>query len=107
MDALDKSLRVIELYELYQELLTTKQREYVELYYYEDLSITEISENLGVSRNAVHDLLKRTVAKLEDFELKLHMREHYKIRKKLHKRLKDLVKDETILDVLKDLEKVE
>lgn len=107
MDALDKSLRVIELYETYQELLTEKQKEYIELYYYDDLSITEISENLKVSRNAVHDQLKRTVAKLEDLETKLKMRRHYEIRQKLHKKLKDMTNEEKILAVVSELEKVE
>jgi predicted DNA-binding protein YlxM (UPF0122 family) len=71
MDPLAKSIRLIALYDMYQALLTDKQRSYFEQYYFDDLSITEISENQEVSRNAVFDLLKRTVAKLHDYETKL------------------------------------
>lgn len=71
MDLLAKSIRLIALYDIYQALLTDKQRDHFEQYYFDDLSITEISDNLGVSRNAVFDLLKRTVAKLHDYEDRL------------------------------------
>ena len=73
MNILDKAIEVIELYDIYQDLLTNKQREYMESYYYNNYSLTEISENMSVSRNAVHDQLKRTVKKLYDYEAKLEL----------------------------------
>ena len=62
---------LIELYDLYYKLLTNKQREYFEEYYFDDLSIGEIALNHEVSRNAVHDQLKKVIANLEDYEEKL------------------------------------
>ena len=63
-----------ELYDLYSLLLTDKQRQYFEDYYFENLSFSEMAENYGVSRNAIFKQLKITKEKLEEFEnlLKLH-----------------------------------
>lgn len=58
----------IKLYMLYNNLLTANQRGYFEAYYYDDLSLKEISDNFGVSRNAVFDQLKKTEINLEHYE---------------------------------------
>jgi predicted DNA-binding protein YlxM (UPF0122 family) len=106
MDALDKSIRIIELYDTYQELLTEKQKIYIEYYYFDNLSISEISDNLDVSRNAVHDQIKRTVKKLEDLESNLKLKEKTLKRKKLIKKLKEL-KINDVDVIVEELEKVE
>lgn len=106
MDLLDKSIELINLYDRYQTLLTTKQRMYFEQYYFDDFSITEISENQDVSRNAVHDLIKRTVQKLYDYESKLGLYKQATTRTKLLNELQKHV-DETGLDILEQLHKVE
>ncbi len=59
------------LYDIYRELLTDKQRQYFEDYYFEDLSISEIADNRDVSRNAVFDQIKRVTLILNDYERKL------------------------------------
>ena len=56
---LEKSIYINELYDLYGSLLTKKQQEMIELYYCEDFSLSEISEQFNVSRNAVYDCLKK------------------------------------------------
>ena len=61
----------IALFDTYKELLTLKQQEYFVMYYYEDLTLSEIAEIKNVSRNAVFDQIKKTVAILEDYESKL------------------------------------
>lgn len=63
-----------ELYDLYGELLTEKQKEYFENYYFNNLSLSEMAENYDVSRNAIHKQLKIVIEKLEDFENKLHLK---------------------------------
>lgn len=63
-----------ELYDLYGELLTEKQKEYFENYYFNNLSLSEMAENYDVSRNAIHKQLKIVIDKLEDFECKLHLK---------------------------------
>lgn len=65
----------ISLYEIYNELLTEKQKKYFEAYYLDDLSLSEIAENLNVSRNAVFDQIKKTATILEEYEVKLHLLE--------------------------------
>lgn len=63
----------IALFETYRELLTEKQKEYFILYYFEDLTLSEIAENKNVSRNAVFDQIKKTVSIIEDYEEKLKL----------------------------------
>ena len=49
----------IILYDLYSSLFSVKQKEYFEDYYFNNLSLSEISENVGVSRNAIHKSITR------------------------------------------------
>lgn len=83
MDRLEKTQRVNLLMDMYGQLLTEKQRNYLTLYYDEDLSLSEIAEELNVSRNAVYDNLKRAIALLEDYESKLKLLDKHEKRKKL------------------------
>jgi len=107
MNILDKAIEVIELYDVYQDLLTEKQKGYMESYYYNNYSITEISENMNVSRNAVHDQLKRTVKKLYDYELKLELRSKGKKRNKITEKIKNEKDLKKVLYLVEELEKVE
>ena len=72
---MDKTIYYNNLYDYYGELLTDKQREYYEDYYFNDLSLAEIAENNNVSRNAVHNQLKIAIEKLEMYEEKLKLYE--------------------------------
>jgi len=74
---IDKMIELSILYDYYGELLTPKQRDVVNLYYNEDYSLGEISEDLGISRQAVYDTLKRSVKILQDYELKLGFIERF------------------------------
>ena len=65
---MDHRLYLISLYDIYGELLTQKQQEYFEDYYYNNLTLAEISENYNVTRTAVHNQLKETEEKLEHYE---------------------------------------
>ncbi len=62
-----------ELYDLYKNLLTVKQKEYFEDYYFDNLSFSEIAENYGVSRNAVYRQVSITKNLLDDYESKLKL----------------------------------
>ena len=55
---LDASARVSLLYDFYGQLLTEKKRQVIELYHEEDMSLSEIASELGITRAAVHDSLK-------------------------------------------------
>lgn len=59
------------LYDCYGQLLTEHQREILAMYLYEDLTISEIGDSKGISRQAVHDMLKRAHESLIDYEIKL------------------------------------
>lgn len=106
-DILEESIVIMELYDMYQSLLTEKQKEYIEAYYFDDLSLTEISENVNVSRNAVHDLLKRSVHKLYDFEEKLHLREKEKKRTEIIDNIDQANQQEELQLLIDALKKVE
>lgn len=70
---IDKIERVAMLYDFYGKLLTQKQQEILSLYYEQDLSLAEIAEEYKVSRQAIHDILRRTEKILEGFEEKLEL----------------------------------
>ena len=61
------------LYDIYGELLDSKKKEYFEMYYFDNLSLQEISDNLGVSRNAIFKQIKNAEAKLLFYEEKLEL----------------------------------
>ena len=61
------------LYDFYGGLLTSKKRRVMELYHEQNLSLSEIAEETGVTRAAVHDALKSAERKLEEYEEKLGM----------------------------------
>ncbi len=77
MTMLEKTNKLVWLFDFYGELLTKRQKEIFELYYYEDLSLGEISEHYHISRQAIYDLLKRGETLLYQYEEKLGMLEHY------------------------------
>ncbi len=63
-----KTLRMNYLFDFYQSLLTNKQRNYLELFYLEDYSLSEIADTFNVSRQAVYDNIRRTGDLVEDYE---------------------------------------
>lgn len=68
---LDKVLRIVILFDFYGALLTDKQKLSLEMHYLNDFSLAEIADELGISRQAVHDNLKRVEQILMDYEDKL------------------------------------
>ncbi len=61
------------LYDFYGELLTEHQKNIYEAAVYDDMSLTEIADENGISKQGVHDLIKRCTRSLQDYEDKLHM----------------------------------
>ena len=64
------AVEIVLLYDYYGDLLTERQKECFEMRYYQDLSLGEIGEILGISRQGVHDNLSRTEALLRNMEAK-------------------------------------
>ncbi len=96
---MDNRLYLIDLYDLYGELLTDKQQAYFEDYYFDNLTLQEIAENNDVSRNAVHKQIKETEDKLNHFENILKIYEKNKRIKEICENLNDDIKNK-ILDIL-------
>ena len=65
------------LYDFYGELLTEHQRTVYECVVFQDLSLSEVAQILGISRQGVHDLIRRCDRLLEDYEQKLHLVERF------------------------------
>lgn len=70
---MDRQIYLSSLYDYYGVLLTDKQQNYFENYFFDNLTLQEISENEGVSRNAVHKTLKEVEEKLMEYESKLQL----------------------------------
>ncbi len=70
-DMLDKLNRINVLYDIYGSLLTARQQEVLKLYFSDNLSLGEIAADYGISRQAVHDLIRRALSSIESFEEKL------------------------------------
>jgi len=64
------------LFDYYGKLLTTKEQEYFEDYYFNNLSLQEIADNYKVSKNAISKCLKEAKEKLENYEYILHLYEN-------------------------------
>ena len=65
------------LYDFYGELLTERQQQVYESVVLEDYSLSEVAEDLGISRQGVHDMIKRCNKTLEEYEQKLHLVEKF------------------------------
>ncbi len=70
---MDKNLNMSILLDLYGKLLKDKQRNFIDLYYNEDLSLSEISENYNMTRQGVRDSIKRGEAFLIEIDSKLNI----------------------------------
>ena len=70
---MNKFLEQALLFDFYGELLTDHQKEIYEQFALEDLSLSEIAEMKGISRQGVHDMIKRCTKALEGYEEKLHL----------------------------------
>lgn len=92
---------IISLYDAYSKMLTIKQQNYFRLYYFQDLSLTEIGDRYGITRQAVLDVLKKTSIELQDFEQKLGF---VKIQSEILKYIKSLDNKKIQENIIKILE---
>ncbi len=88
---------LINIYLIYKDLLTKKQQEYFKYYYFEDLSLSEISENMLVSKAFVGKTLKQIENKLNDLENTLKINT-------LYNKIKEISKNTTDKKTKKELE---
>lgn len=74
---METKIELAYLYDFYGELLNEHQRQIYEDFVLNDLSLGEIAAEEGISRQGVHDLVKRCSKKLQDYENKLHLVEKF------------------------------
>ena len=109
---MEKNVKLSILCQLYGKLLTKKQYEFLNDYYNNDLSLSEIAENNGITRQAVRDNIKKGEKKLFEYEEKLlFMKRTLNQEKKIQKVLDELTKiqsdysDNQIASVLENIKK--
>ena len=68
-----KNLEMTVLLDFYGDMLTPKQREFLEYYYNDDLSLAEIAANVGITRQGVRDAIKRSECQLTEMEQRLQL----------------------------------
>ncbi len=80
----NQAYRMAMLFDFYGDLLTDRQKEFYDLYYNEDLSLAEIAENYGISRQGVRDVIVRAEAAMTEIEDKTHIiRRYFQTRKQI------------------------
>ncbi|SEP56414.1 putative DNA-binding protein [Piscibacillus halophilus] len=104
---LEKTTRINYLFDFYQELLTPKQKNYMELYYLEDYSLGEISETYDVSRQAVYDNIRRTEAMLEEYEEKLGLYRRFEEQSRILEEMRDSLSKKDLKRVSSLIEELE
>ena len=109
---MEKNVKISILCQLYGKLLSEKQLEFIDDYYNNDLSLSEISENHGITRQAVRDMLKKGEKKLFEYEEKLlFMKRMLNQEKKIEEILLELTKiqkdytDNEVASILENVKK--
>ena len=92
---MEKKVEISILCDLYGKLLTDKQFEFVDDYYNNDLSLSEIAENNNITRQAVRDIIKKGENKLFEYEEKLGFMK------------RTLKQEEQIVSILQELTKIQ
>lgn len=87
---MEKFVEQTLLYEFYGELLTERQQQVYESVVLEDYSLSEVAEDLGISRQGVHDMIKRCNHTLEEYESRLHLVEKFLCIRKQVQKIKEL-----------------
>ena len=86
------------LYDFYGELLTEHQRRIYEDLVYQDMSLSEIAEEFCISRQGVHDQIRRCDRILQEYEEKLHLVQKFANAKDVLSQMENLAKDSETLD---------
>lgn len=109
---MEEKVKISMLCQLYEKLLTKKQFEFIDDYYNNDLSLSEIAENHNITRQAVRDIIKKGEKKLFEYEEKLmFMKRMLNQEKRIEKALSELTKiqkdssDKQVVSVLESIKK--
>ena len=86
---MEKNFYYAEIFEIYKSLLTEKQKEVFEMHFLLDFSLSEISEEKGISRQNVNDAIKGAKKKLDELETLLKLKQKHDALKELEKNVDD------------------
>ena len=100
---MDRHIQMSYLMDIYSMLLTEKQKKVMEYYYSDDLQISEIAKLLDISRQGVHDALRRTEKILEDYDKRLGLFDKYMRNVSLLDRIKDIAKNDEISELAEEI----
>ena len=109
----NQAYRMTLLFDFYGEMLTDRQKEFYDLYYNEDLSLTEIAENYDMSRQGVRDAIVRAQATLEELEEKTGIVKRFQEQKRQLEEIESLAQaarsasgDPTVNDYLRRIQEL-
>lgn len=110
IDIVEERVRASELFDYYGELLKENQKQLCSQYLLDDLSLSEIAEGIGISRQGVHDSLRRSIKQMESFESKLNLIKKSKMLEEelecLKRRFQTLKKTKEIEDIQESIQKI-
>lgn len=92
-------VEIINLFDVYETLLTDREKEIFKYYYYEDLSLSEIGDNLNITRTGVFNTLKKVEEKLHQYESDLKLMN-------IKNTLKGLLEEQDIETIKSKLKKI-
>ena len=98
---MEKFVEQTLLYDFYGELLTERQQQVYESVVLEDYSLSEVAEDLGISRQGVHDMIRRCNHTLEEYEEKLHLVEKFLLIRKQTQRIRVLAEGYQAQEIIK------
>ena len=108
-ERMEKILEQTLLYDFYGELLTEHQRQVYEDVVLNDFSLSEVAENRGISRQGVHDMIRRCNKSLEEYENKLHLVEKFLTIKENVNRIRQLTgnpEDQPVSELMEQIERI-
>jgi len=91
---IEKKVKFGNLFDFYGQLLTEKQQNILQMYFWEDLSLGEIGDILDVSRQAIYDVVKRSEKTLDGYEEKLELFSKFNHQEKVFKRIIEIIDKE-------------
>ncbi len=106
---MEKILEQTLLYDFYGELLTEHQRQVYEDVVLNDFSLSEVAENRGISRQGVHDMIRRCNKSLEEYENKLHLVEKFLTIKENVNRIRQLTRnpeEQSVSELMDQIERI-
>ncbi len=105
-DIIEEKVKYTRLFDFYGELLKPQVREMFSDYFMNDLSLSEVAENLGISRQAVHEQLKRCEKKLDEYEEALHLSDRYFYIAEQLEKVKEIAASKKIDEITKITEEI-